>query len=104
LHVPAFFSIANDNTFVDNRALIDAGSRETIEPVISGLAKENEIEPNSQSLAWKVGAIWPGEYYIKISKLDGFVLRSGVFTIKKTPENINIDQREKICKESGGLF
>ncbi|MEK7681030.1 MAG: hypothetical protein AAB348_03225 [Patescibacteria group bacterium] len=53
---------------------------------------------------WKVGEIWPGEYYIKASNINGFVLRSGIFMIKKMPKDISIDEKQKICKESKGLF
>src|SRR3989344_3302421 len=83
-------------------ALIDAGAIEIIEPIVSGLARENKIEPNSQSLDWKVGVVWPGEYYIKVSNVNGIDLEnySKVFTISKMPKGISVDEREKICKES----
>ena len=90
-------------------ALIDAGARETIEPIASGLASENKIEPNSQNFNWKVGIVWPGKYYIKASNinnsdLESDVFRSDVFTIRNMPKDISADEREKICKESEGLF
>lgn len=66
-------------------ALIDAGAKEPVDPIKSGLAKENEIAPNSQSFDWKVGAVWPGEYYIKVTDIKGVDVRSGVFTIKNRP-------------------
>ena len=83
-------------------ALIDAGVREAIEPKTSGLAKENTIEKESQNLHWKVGSVWPGAYYIKVSKINGVeaVFRSNVFEIKNMPKGIGADEREKICKES----
>lgn len=84
--------------------LIDAGSRETIDPNSSGLERENEIEPSSQSLNWEVGVVWPGEYYIKASNINGSDLRSGVFTISMMPKDISIGERKKNCKESGGSF
>jgi len=86
--------------------LIDAGAIETIEPTASGLARENKIEPNSQSLDWKVGGVWPGKYYIKVSNVNGVDLEnySKVFTISKMPKGISVDEREKICKESDGSF
>ncbi len=85
-------------------ALIDAGTTETVGPIASGLARENKIEPNSQSLDWKVGVVWPGEYYIKISNINGVDLetKSKVFTIRKMPKGTSAGEREKICKESGG--
>ena len=86
--------------------LIDAGAIETIEPIVSGLAEENKIEPNSQSLDWKVGVVWPGKYYIKVSNINGADLEnySKVFTISKMTKGISVDEKEKICKESDGSF
>lgn len=81
--------------------LVDAGSRDTVEPAVSGLAKEYKIELNSQSLDWKVGAIWPGEYYIKASSTGG-IIRSKVFTIKNMPKGISANEKAKICKKSDG--
>ena len=87
-------------------ALIDAGTTETVEPSASGLARENKIEPNSQSLDWKVGVVWPGKYYIKVSNINGADLEnySKVFTISKMTKGISVDEKEKICKESDGSF
>lgn len=84
--------------------LIDAGAIEIVEPTASGLARKNKIEPNSQSLDWKVGAVWPGEYYIKASNINGADLESRVFAIRKMPKGISVGQKEKICKESDGSF
>ena len=87
-------------------ALLDNGTNETIEPSASGIARENKIEPNSQSLDWKVGVVWPGKYYIKVSNINGADLKSysKVFTIRKMSKGISADKREKICKESNGSF
>jgi len=87
-------------------ALVDAGTRESMGPIASGLAKENAIEKDSQNLSWKVGVVWPGEYYIKVSNINGVDLetRSKVFTISKIPEGISADEKEKICKESNSSF
>jgi len=76
-------------------ALIDAGARKTIEPKTSGLAKENIIEKKSQNLNWKVGfSVWPGSYYIKVSKINGVEaeFRSQVFKINQTPKGIDCGQ------------
>ena len=86
-------------------ALIDAGARETIEPKTSGLAKENTIEKESQNLNWKVGfSVWPGAYYIKVSKINGVEaeFRSKTFQIGKLPEGINEEEKINICRESSG--
>lgn len=86
-------------------ALIDAGTRETIGPIASGLAKENSIEKGSQNLEWKVGVVWPGTYYIKVSNINGIAaeIRSKVFRIIKMPVD-NTDEQKNICKKSGGLL
>ncbi len=86
--------------------LIDAGARESADPIASGLAKETTIEKDLQKLKWKVGVVWPGKYYIKVLKINGadVEIRSKVFTINNMPKGINTDEREKICKKSGGLF
>ena len=76
-------------------ALIDAGARKVIEPKTSGLAKENTIEKESQNLNWKVGfSVWPGSYYIKVSKINGIEaeFRSGVFKIGLMPKGIDCGQ------------
>lgn len=81
--------------------LVDAGAREPIDPIASGLAKESVIETDSQNLNWKVGFVWPGAYYIKVLKINGadVEIRSKVFTINNMPKGINTDEREKICKK-----
>ena len=86
-------------------ALIDAGARKAIEPKISGLAKENTIEKESQNLNWKVGfSVWPGAYYIKVSKVNGVEaeFRSQVFKISQMPKGIDEEEKINICRESGG--
>jgi len=82
--------------------LVDAGTRETAGPIASGLAKENTIDKDLQNLEWKVGNVWPGSYYIKVSKINGIdtEFRSDVFEINKIPENISASEKENICKES----
>lgn len=86
--------------------LVDAGTRETMGPIASGLAKENTIERDLQNLNWKVGNVWPGAYYIKISKINDVEaeLRSKVFEINKMSKNISTSEKENVCKESGGSF
>lgn len=80
-------------------SLIDAGTMEPAGPIASGLTKNNTIEKDLQNLKWKVGSVWPGEYYIKISKINGVEVesRSKVFVINKMPENIDIDKAD-LCK------
>ncbi|MEX2013879.1 MAG: hypothetical protein WD896_00810 [Parcubacteria group bacterium] len=87
-------------------ALIDSGTRETMGPITSGLPREKVIETDSQNLKWKVGIVWPGGYYIKVSKINGIEaeLRSKVFQINKMSENISTSEKEIICKGSGGLL
>jgi len=84
-------------------ALVDAGTGESMGPIASGLAKENTIEKDLQNLKWKVGNIWPGEYYIKALKINGadVEIRSKAFAINNIPKGLNTAEREKICKKSG---
>lgn len=86
-------------------ALIDAGTGETIGPIASGLPKEETIEKGSQNLKWKVGAVWPGTYYIKVSSINGIAveIKSKVFGISKMPVDTT-DEQKNICKNSGGLL
>lgn len=82
-------------------ALIDAGAREAVGPETSGLAKENTIEEESQNLNWKVGfSVWPGAYYIKVSKINGVEseFRSQVFKISQMPKGIDEKERINICR------
>ena len=82
-------------------ALIDAGARKSIDQTKSGLAKENTIEKDLQNLNWKVGVVYPGKYYIKVSSINDVALeiRSGIFTISNIPKGTSIDEKEKICSE-----
>lgn len=86
--------------------LISAGTREEVGPIASGLEKENTIAKEIQNLKWKVGGVWAGEYYMKVSKTNGVetVFRSNIFEINKMSENISDIEKETICKGSGGLL
>jgi len=86
-------------------ALVDAGTREPVGPKTSGISKENIIAKDLQKLEWKVGYVWPGAYYIKISKINAeeAEIRSKIFIVNKTPENISADEQKNTCKESGGI-
>ena len=75
-------------------------------PITSGLAKENTVAKDLQNLKWKVGVVWPGSYYIKVSKINGVAaeFRSKVFAINTMSGSISTSEKESICKESGGSF
>lgn len=85
-------------------ALIDAGTREASGPIASGLAKEYKIQPDSQHIDWKVGVVWPGDYFILISNINGIEkeTKSKYFAIHKMPEGTNASERGTVCKGSGG--
>ncbi len=87
-------------------ALVDAGTIETVGENIGGLTKVNIIEKGHRNLDWKVGSVWPGLYYIKISKINGAdtEIRSKAFIINKILESVSIGEQGNICKESGGSF
>jgi len=84
--------------------LVDAGTRKPTGPVASGLAKENNIEANSQGLKWKVGVVWPGEYFISISNVNGVAIneKSRVFTINEMPRGLEDEEQKNLCEETGG--
>lgn len=86
--------------------LVDAGTSQSVGPIVSGLATENMIAEDLQNLNWKVGVVWPGAYYIKVSKINDtdIEFKSKVFTITRIPPGTDTDEQEKICKESGGSF
>jgi len=85
-------------------ALIDAGTKETVGPKTSGLAKENTIEKESQNLNWKVGFVWPGKYFISISNVNGVATdeRSQKFIINKMPNGSDKKEQKNLCEETGG--
>lgn len=87
-------------------ALVDAGTRIAVGPNTSGIAKESTIEKGSKNLSWKVGSVWPGAYYIQISKVNDtdIEFKSRVFLINKMPENADTNTQKNLCKESGGLI
>jgi hypothetical protein len=85
-------------------ALVDAGTRESMGPITSGLAKENTIEIDLQNLKWKVGVVWPGEYFISISNVNGVATdeRSQNFIINEIPNGSDEKERKNFCEETGG--
>lgn len=86
--------------------LIDGGTKEAVGPIASGLAKESTIGKDSQNLDWRVGVIWPGSYYFKISKINGIdtEIRSNSFMINKMPNKLGVEDQKKLCEKTGGLF
>jgi hypothetical protein len=85
--------------------LIDAGTQEVIEPITSGLSKENAVKEKSHNLEWKVGIISPGKYYIKVSKINGVDTekRSKTFTINETPKTTKEGQAVTCQKPNNSL-
>jgi hypothetical protein len=84
--------------------LIDSNTKTPVEYKSSGLTKEHTIEGGEKSFHWRAGLVWPGTYYLSISKINGIPtdIQSEVFSIYKTPENIVTEERKNICKDSGG--
>ncbi len=87
-------------------ALIDTSTGEAVGPIASGLAKVTKIESDAQSLDWKVGAVWPGEYSILISKANDIEIetKSKSFMIRAMPKDISASKRGTLCKEADGFF
>jgi len=88
-----------------NMALIDAGTLKAAGPIASGLSATSSTT-GFESLVWKVGNVWPGEYFIGISKINDVEseTKSKYFMIHKMPEDIGASKREDLCEESGGLL
>lgn len=76
-------------------ALVDSGTQKPAGPIISGLSATS-TEVGFKDLDWKVGNVWPGEYYILISKTNGQEVqkRSGMFTVSNIP---NGKDRKDFC-------
>jgi hypothetical protein len=87
-------------------ALIDAGTGKPTGPIASRLAKENIIAVPSQNLKWKVGVVWPGEYYISISSVNGvdFDTKSKKFLIMEIPSGLAVEAKNNLCEETGGVL
>ncbi len=81
-------------------ALVDAGTKELVGPIASGLAKEYTIEKDLQNLKWNVGVVVPGAYYITVSKINGAEaeFRSEVFDIHKAPAGFDANKSNTICR------
>lgn len=86
-------------------ALIDAGTRKPVGPIASGLARGNIVEQGSQNLKWQVGIVWPGEYFIELSKINGVEVdfRSKVFETNKIPAGMSEAEKTARCQSSGGV-
>ncbi len=86
--------------------LVDRGTKDLIDPTKSGLVKENTLETRTQNFKWKVGSVWPGEYYIQTSKINGSDIqtKSQIFLISRMPEDIDVPAQREICKQSNGVL
>lgn len=68
-------------------ALVDAGTKEVMGPIASGLSGTS-TEEGLAYLDWTIGDVWVGEYYLLVSKVNEQEIskESGVFTIQKIPK------------------
>lgn len=87
-------------------SLVDRGTKDLIDTTKSGLAKEIKIESDSSNFKWKVGSVWPGEYYIQTSKINGSDIqtKSEIFLINRMPEDIDVPAQKEICNKSNGIL
>jgi hypothetical protein len=85
-------------------ALVDAGTKMPVESRYSGLAREYVVEDDSQNFKWRVGAVWPGEYYLSVSKIDGVdqKMESNIFKLNRMPANLDKAEVADICLEANG--
>lgn len=86
-------------------ALIDAGNLKAMGPIASGISATSSTT-GFESFTWKVGNVWPGEYFILISKINDVEseTKSKYFMVHKMPEDISASKRGTVCEESGGSF
>lgn len=70
-------------------ALVDAGTLKPAGPIASGLSATSS-ETELKGLDWKVGNVWPGQYYILISKINNQNIdkKSGIFIVNPKTEGI----------------
>lgn len=73
-------------------SLVDAGTKEVIGPIAGGVPK-NLSGSDLLDFSWKVGNVWPGEYYILISNINNNPVRekTKIINIKEIPEGENLE-------------
>lgn len=81
-------------------ALIDAGTKEKMGPISSGIPK-NIIGQNIKNFEWKVGNVWPGEYYIFVSKINNSEVqkKSALINIGGLSSDLDVNGRQAFCSE-----
>ncbi len=86
--------------------LVDADLHAPVSASTSGLMKSHKLAANTQNLAWKVGAVEPGVYYISAGNINGTSLRerSYAFTIYETPTGLESSERSSLCESTGGTL
>ena len=79
-------------------ALVDAGTREHMGPVTSGIPK-TVTGAAKKSIEWKVGSVWPGQYYILTASINDAakVVKSGTFDIESIPKTMTPEQAKSLC-------
>jgi hypothetical protein len=86
-------------------SLVDAGTQKSLGPVTSGITA-HIADKRITGMQWKVGTVWPGNYYIGISQLNGteVKMRSPKFIIEAIPDDVDVAQRADYCSQTGGKF
>jgi hypothetical protein len=77
-------------------SLLDAGTRESMGPNTAGIPKTITGD-DLNSYEWKVGKVWPGEYLLLATELNGQKIneRSYKFIINEIPAGSDLDT---VCK------
>ena len=86
-------------------SLVDAGTQKPLGPITSGIPAHSE-DKKIDRIQWKVGTVWPGNYYIGISQLNGtdVKMRSPKFIVEAIPDDVDMAQRADYCSQTGGKF
>ncbi len=86
--------------------LVDADLHAPVVASTSGLMKPHKLAAGAQQIAWKVGQVEPGVYYLAANKINGTSLgeRSYAFTIYETPTGLESSERSSLCESTGGTL
>jgi hypothetical protein len=86
--------------------LFDARTQTAVPAATSRLIKAHTLSAEKLPLQWKIGGVWPGVYYLSISKINGTSLgeRSSTFIIYAMPSALGSAEQKSLCESSGGTL
>jgi hypothetical protein len=80
-----------------------AGTQKPAGPIASGLAPTTTAE-KLESIPWSIGQVWPGEYFILVSNINGINTKekSAKFMISSMPKDLTSTDQKSLCQTTGG--